>query len=33
LDRLTMLCGIYDKRPLICRELEMGGYECLSERS
>ena len=33
LDRLTMLCSIYDKRPLICRELEMGGYECLSERT
>jgi Fe-S-cluster containining protein len=33
LDRHTMLCTIYDKRPLICREFEMGGYECLSERT
>lgn len=33
LDRSTMLCSIYDKRPWICREFEMGGYECLSERS
>lgn len=32
LDRDTMLCTIYDKRPLICREFEMGGYECLAER-
>ena len=33
LDRNTMKCTIYDKRPLICREFEMGGYECLAERS
>lgn len=33
LDRTTMLCSIYDKRPLICREFEMGGYDCLSERN
>jgi len=32
LDRDTMLCTIYDKRPLICREFEMGGLECLAER-
>ncbi|MDU0354269.1 YkgJ family cysteine cluster protein [Paraglaciecola aquimarina] len=32
LDRSTMLCSIYEKRPLICREFEMGGYECLEER-
>ncbi|QJR82783.1 YkgJ family cysteine cluster protein [Alteromonas pelagimontana] len=32
LDRSSMRCSIYDKRPLICREYEMGGYECLSER-
>jgi Fe-S-cluster containining protein len=32
LDRNTMACSIYDKRPLICREFEMGGYECISER-
>jgi Fe-S-cluster containining protein len=33
LDRHTMMCSIYEKRPLICREFEMGGYECLSERN
>jgi Fe-S-cluster containining protein len=32
LDRATMLCTIYDKRPLICREFEMGGDDCLAER-
>jgi Fe-S-cluster containining protein len=32
LDRHTMMCSIYEKRPLICREFEMGGYECLLER-
>jgi Fe-S-cluster containining protein len=33
LDRDTMLCTIYDKRPLICREFEMGSFECLAERA
>ena len=33
LDRATMRCSIYDRRPLICREFEMGGWECLAERS
>jgi len=33
LDRNTMACMIYDKRPWICREFEMGGYECISERT
>lgn len=33
LDRNTMTCMIYEKRPLICREFEMGGYECISERA
>lgn len=32
LDRDTMLCTIYENRPLICREFEMGGFECLAER-
>ncbi len=32
LDRNTNLCGIYDKRPWICREFQMGGPECISER-
>ena len=32
LDRNTMLCQIYEQRPEICRELEMGGDECIDER-
>ncbi|HEB28293.1 hypothetical protein LCGC14_2010440 [marine sediment metagenome] len=32
LDRNTMMCTIYENRPLICREFEMGEYECLVER-
>jgi Fe-S-cluster containining protein len=32
-DRETMMCTIYENRPLICREFEMGGYECLDERT
>lgn len=32
LDRSTMLCTIYEKRPLICREFEMGSRDCLAER-
>jgi Fe-S-cluster containining protein len=32
LDRASMRCGIYARRPLICRELEMGGPDCLAER-
>ncbi|MGK0248864.1 MAG: Fe-S-cluster containining protein [Oleispira sp.] len=33
LDRSTMMCSIYEHRPWICREFEMGGYECLAERT
>ena len=33
LDRNTMLCKIYENRPLVCREFEMGGPECLYERA
>jgi Fe-S-cluster containining protein len=33
LDRNTMSCMIYDRRPWICRELEVGGYECMAERT
>jgi len=33
LDRNTMKCMIYDKRPWVCREFEMGGYECIFERT
>lgn len=32
LDRNTLMCMIYDKRPLICREFEMGGGDCIAER-
>ena len=33
LDRKTMLCTIYEKRPWICREFEMGEDECLEARA
>ena len=33
LDRNTMLCTIYENRPWICGEFEMGEYECLSARA
>lgn len=33
LDRETYMCTIYENRPWICREFEMGSYECLTERS
>jgi len=32
LDRDTMLCTIYARRPGVCREFEMGGAECVVER-
>ena len=33
LDRQTMLCTIYERRPTICRDFELGGHDCLTERS
>jgi Fe-S-cluster containining protein len=33
LSRDTLLCTIYENRPLICRELEAGGPECLAIRA
>ena len=33
LDRETMLCTIYEQRPWICREFEMGSDECRDERA
>ncbi len=33
LDRNTMLCTIYEQRPWICREFEMGEDECLAARA
>jgi len=32
LDRNTLMCGIYEQRPWICRAFEMGSYECITER-
>ncbi|PMR76443.1 YkgJ family cysteine cluster protein [Billgrantia endophytica] len=32
LDRGTMMCTIYENRPWVCREFEMGSYECVTER-
>lgn len=32
LDRQTMLCTIYEKRPFICREYQAGDYDCLEQR-
>ena len=32
LDRSTMLCGIYERRPTICRDYQVGGSECIGER-
>lgn len=32
IDRETFMCTIYETRPWICREFEMGSYECLQER-
>lgn len=33
LDRNTMNCLIYEKRPQICRDLEMGKDECIAARA
>jgi len=33
LDRNTMRCRIYEKRPQVCRDFEMGSDECIVERS
>lgn len=33
LDRDTSMCTIYDNRPWVCREFEMGSYECITERT
>ncbi len=32
LDRDTMLCTIYARRPGVCRGFEMGGDDCITER-
>lgn len=33
LDRSTMRCTIYQQRPAICRDYEMGESDCLEQRS
>lgn len=33
LDRNTMRCTIYERRPMICREYQMGDSDCLAERA
>lgn len=33
LDRDTHMCTIYENRPWVCREFEMGSYECVDERT
>ena len=33
LDRNTMRCTIYERRPSICRDYQMGDSDCLEERS
>ncbi len=33
LDRNTMLCTIYERRPGVCRDYLMGGIECEVERA
>lgn len=33
LDRDAMCCSIYSLRPQICRDFDMGGRDCRSERA
>jgi Fe-S-cluster containining protein len=33
LDRESKMCSIYDNRPWVCQEFEMGSYDCLNERT
>jgi len=33
LDRETNMCTIYEQRPWVCREFEMGSFECQDERA
>jgi Fe-S-cluster containining protein len=33
LERDTMMCRIYERRPTICRGFEVGGSDCIAERS
>jgi len=31
-DRNTMLCTIYERRPMICRDYQAGDSDCIQER-
>ncbi|HEY8886889.1 MAG TPA: YkgJ family cysteine cluster protein [Gallionella sp.] len=33
LDRYTMKCTIYERRPIICRDYQAGESDCIGERS
>ncbi len=33
LERDTLRCGIYERRPGICRDFPVGGNDCIAERS
>ena len=33
LDRGTMLCNIYEHRPVICRDYQAGESDCLDQRA
>jgi len=33
LDRNTMRCRIYERRPIVCRDYRMGESDCIGERS
>lgn len=32
LDRDTMLCTIYERRPMICHDYQVGDSDCIGER-
>lgn len=32
-NRENFMCSIYENRPLICREFELGSFECMNERA
>jgi len=33
IDRDTMRCRIYERRPMVCREFQVGSSECIEERA
>lgn len=33
LERKTMLCSIYGRRPTVCRDFALGDSDCMTERS